>query len=124
MSNEDRKIIPKLYIEDGINDVNVYIDIIEIKYNSVLTENTLQRKVINLPLIKSRSRKLLINSWRYGWKDCLVSGYQPRISMQPSSSIELVDEKQLKYKQNWQVCIMDLCGLIIFIHEYQLVWRE
>ena len=81
MSNEDRKIIPKLYIEDGINDVNVYIDVIEVKYNSVLVEDTLQRKVINLPLIKSKKKRVLINSWRYGWKDVKVSGYLPGISM-------------------------------------------
>ena len=81
MSNEDRKIIPKLYIEDEINDVNVFIDIIEVQYNSVLVENTLLRKVINLPLIKHKIRKVLINSWRYGWKEVKVSGYFSRISM-------------------------------------------
>lgn len=39
MANEDRKICPKLYIEDGDNDVNVYLDIIEIQYNTVLCDN-------------------------------------------------------------------------------------
>jgi hypothetical protein len=98
-ANEDRKVIPKLFIEEGSNDSCIYIDVIEVLYQQLFNDKQMcKSKVIHFEPTKKKKKRMLINSFRYGWKDVIVSGHWSRTSLQPSSAIELVDYHKSKFK--------------------------
>lgn len=72
--HDDRQIVPRLGIEEKANDTITFIDVHEVKYQQQFYESNLRKHVRHDTPIQSVKRKLLINAWRYGWKELQVSG--------------------------------------------------